>query len=93
MPASANAWSTEQTSKRAVFKAFIPDVIALWVGSVSEFDPAHVERLRNSGCCENCGLSWFGFPEKAPSPVLSSVVPTSGAISAVNASNPPQAPS
>ena len=45
-------------------KAAIFCVIALWVSSASAFDPAHVERLRNTGNCVKCDLSGFKFPEK-----------------------------
>ena len=46
-------------------KAAIFCVIAIWVGSAGAFDPAHVERLRNTGGCETCDLSGFKFPVKA----------------------------
>lgn len=29
------------------------------------FNPAHVERLRNTGSCEKCDLSAFNFPQGA----------------------------
>ena len=44
-------------------KAAIFCVIALWVSSASAFDPAHVERLRNTGNCEKCDLRGFKFPQ------------------------------
>jgi uncharacterized protein YjbI with pentapeptide repeats len=46
-------------------KAAIFFVITLWVSSASAFDPAHVERLRNTGICAKCDLSDFKFPDKA----------------------------
>jgi len=45
-------------------KAAIFCVIAIWVGSAGAFDPAHVERFRNTGGCETCDLSGFKFPLK-----------------------------
>ena len=46
-------------------KAAIFCVIAIWVGSAGAFDPAHVERLRNTGGCERCDLSGFKLPVNA----------------------------
>jgi len=40
-------------------------IAALWANGALAFNPADVEKLRNTGSCPKCDLSQFQFPDKA----------------------------
>ena len=40
-------------------------IAALWANGALAFNPADVEKLRNTGSCPKCDLSKFQFPNKA----------------------------